>query len=51
MKLSKLEKKERSEDLREPRRFSRRLAGFSAVVQVALDLEYYMSSDDESEKD
>ena len=48
-KLSKREKKESSKQLREPRRFSRRLAGFSAAIEVALDLEYYLTSEEEDE--
>ena len=50
-KLSRHEKTERRKDLREPRRFSRRLAGFSAAVKVALDLEFYLSSDDDDLED
>ena len=48
-KLSKKEKKESLKQLREPRRFSRRLAGFSAAINVALDLDYYLSSEEEDE--
>ena len=46
-KLSRREKAKKKKELCEPRRFSRRLAGFSAAVKVALDLEFYMTSDDE----
>ena len=38
-------------ELHEPRRVSRRLAGFSAAVKVALDLEFYLSSDDDDFED
>ena len=46
-KLSRQEIKKRLKETREPRRFSRRLAGFSAAVKVAMDLEFYLSSEDE----
>ena len=48
-KLSRREKMKRSKGCREPRRFSRRLAGFSATVKVALDLGFYLSSENESD--
>ena len=48
-KLSKKEKRESSKQLREPRRFSRRLAGFSAAINMALDLDYYLSAEEEDE--
>ncbi len=46
-KLSKSEKKDKSQKCREPRRFSRRLAGFSAALRVAVDLGFYLSSDED----
>ena len=46
-KLSRKERMIRSKDVKEPRRFSRRLAGFSAAVNVALYLNFYLSSEEE----
>ena len=48
-KLSKIEKQNRRNKLREPRRFSKRLAGFSASLSVVNNLEYYLSSDEDLE--
>ena len=46
-KLSRREKKDKAQKCREPRRFSRRLAGFSAALRVAVDLGFYLSSDED----
>ena len=49
--MSRREKVKRTKEVQEPRRFSRRLAGFSAAVKVALDLEFYLSSEDDDCED
>ena len=49
-KLSRQEKLKQAKEKRQPRRFSRHLAGFSAAVKVALDLGFYLSSEDEEDE-
>ena len=46
-KLLKTKKKEIARQQREPRRFSRRLAGLAAAVNVAQDLDSFLMSDEE----
>ena len=48
-KLLMKEKEERARLQREPRRFLPHLAGIAAAVDVALDMNFYMISDEEEE--
>ena len=41
------EKKEIAKQQREPRRFSRRLAGLAAAVNVTQDMDYFLMSEEE----
>ena len=47
IKCSKKERQDKTKVWREPRRFSKRLAGFSACLRVASNLSYYMSSEED----
>ena len=46
-KVPRREKMKRSRVAKEPSRFSKRLAGFSAAVTVAADLDFYLSSEED----
>ena len=50
-KIPRKEKVEKAKRVQLPRRFSRRLAGFSAAVQVVQDLDFHLSSEEDDCED